>query len=257
MKKSIAIFCTAISVAVVAATIPVEASAQKRTSVSSTKSRGAKAGGSIYKPNKSHAVVPRRVEQNTPKPKRRNPTRLNNDRNQANQRLNNRRSAASSLLSRAPNPFEPKLDTSRMSMDVNASGGLVRSKPITPPPPTTAPPPLPPSRARRPATQSRRSIDFPAEPLPKTMRQARSNAAEIAREIKPQKVRVVGMRVPAATQQKSILVTRKRSQTHGRGGLTFNKRDQFQAVDGSITTARAWNGKGPINAIMRKYKGKN
>ena len=251
MKRSIAIMCTALSVAALAAMLPVEASAQKRSSVSSTKSQGAKAGGSIYKPKKSHAVVPRRVVKN--KPRRRHGASPTSEQMRRSAELAARRaSKASSILSRATNPLAPKIDTSRMSMDVNASGGKVRSKPVTPPPPTVAPPPLPPSRDRR-AAPPRRTTDAPRQPMPRTLRQAQYNAKELAREVKPLKVKVKGMQVPEGAKQRGILIAQKRSQAIGRSGLTFNGKDEFQSVNGRITTARNGRGDGLIDRTIRFF----
>ncbi len=256
MKWTPTITCSVLSVLVAATTLPAEASAQKRGSISSTQSQGPKAGGSTYKPNKSHAIVPRRVVRN--KPQRKHRVNVSRDQMRRSAELATRRSAASSLLSRATSPLEPKVDTSRMSMDVNASGGQVRSKPIIPPPPSTAPPPLPPSRDRRPVSNRSTTIDVPRQPMPSTMRQAQANAAEVVREVRPMKVKVVGMRVPQAAKQRGILLTRERIKAHGRAGLTFNGKDEFKSVGGRITEAS--NGRGAgfvaglIDAVKRPFK---
>lgn len=60
--------------------------------------------------------------------------------------------------------------------------------------------------------------------------------------------------VAPSAQQRGILVTQNRARKHGTRGVTFAARDQFQAVNGTVTTARNGRGTGPINAIVRLYK---
>lgn len=250
MKKYLIACCGALVVAAIIA--PDMAHAQPKKRPSSMVTQGPKKGGSIYKPNRSAPVQSR---SRVAKPRRNHGVSPSPAQMRRSAELAAKRgSAASSFLSRIKEgPLNPKIDTRRMSTDVNAPGGRALPKPTgTPPPPAGSPPPLPPrpSASGAPRGPSARALS----PQDAALAAAQAKARGLARQIKPVKVTVKSIPVPAASKQRGILVGDRRASAHGTRGLTFNGKDQFKSVGGRITKARNGRGTGFLDRLDRKWK---